>query len=237
MTSPLIGITASRREVPNSTYAIIGAPESYVQAVRNNGGIPLVIPTGLTEDDLAAIFAKVDGLVFPGGGDIEPSIFTKETHEKVYGISPERDHLELTLVRWAGEREKPFLGICRGVQVMNVAFGGSLILDIPSHQEGALTHRNDDWKLLAHEVKVNEETRLAEILGSPIVRVNSLHHQSVKEVAPSLIATAIAPDGVIEALEMPTHRFGVGVQWHPEALQDQAPMRNLFKALVEAAKG
>lgn len=237
MTSPLIGLTASRYTIPNFTYPAIGSPESYVQAVRNNGGIPLIIPLGLSESDLAVIFAKVDGLVFPGGGDIEPTLFTKETHEKVYGINPERDNLELTLARWAGERDKPFLGVCRGVQVMNVAFGGTLILDIPSQQKGALTHRNDDWKLLAHEVKVNEDTRLAEILGSPIVRVNSLHHQSIKEVAPSLIATAVAPDGVIEALELPTHRFGVGVQWHPEALQEQAPMRNLFKALVEAAKG
>lgn len=236
MTRPLIGITTRRAEIPNTTYPLIGVATTYVEAVRNNGGIPVLIPLNLHEDELHELLPRLDGFVFPGGGDIEPSVFTTERHEKVFGIDLDRDRVELNLLRWAGEQDKPFLGICRGIQVMNVAFGGTLILDIPSQKEGALTHHTTEWKLLAHEVKVNEDTRLAEILGSPIHKVNSLHHQSVKDPAANLIVTALSPDGVVEGLEMPGHRFAVGVQWHPEALQDQEAMRNLFKALVDASK-
>ena len=212
---------------------------TYIEAVRNNGGIPILIPGGLSEDHLRELFQRLDGIVFMGGDDIEPSLYNGHMHKTVSGIDQERDYIEITLLRWAAEKDKPFLGICRGLQVMNVALGGTLVVDIPSEVPNAASHphvKGDPRTRLKHKIQINEDTRLAHIMGTPIIEVNSLHHQSAKDIAHGVAVTAKAPDGVVEALEIPEHRFGLGVQWHPEDLQDRAEMRSLFKALVEAAK-
>jgi putative glutamine amidotransferase len=154
-------------------------------------------------------------------------------------LDPERDTLEIPLLRFVVAQEKPFLGICRGLQVTNVALGGTLYTHIEDQYPGALKH---DWypdiprDTLAHPVRVEEGSRMAEILGEPLLQVNSLHHQGIKDLAPTLKAAAYAPDGMIEAVEMPGHRFGLAVQWHPEWLTDQEPMRKLFRAFVQAAE-
>lgn len=239
MTRPLIGITTHRRDSDEGKRDVFGLMTTYADAVRHNGGLPVMVPLGLDESELADLFARLDGFVFSGGGDIKPERFGAAIHATMYGIDDDRDRVEFTLVRWAIKEEKPFLGICRGTQVMNVALGGTLFGDIASEAPGAQKHNyfpGYPRTHIAHPVSVSEDTLLARALGTPIVNTNSLHHQSVKEVAPGLEVVAQAPDGIIEAVELPGHPFALGVQWHPECLQHQPEMRQLFQALVHAAQ-
>jgi len=238
MPRPLIGITTHRRDSDEGKKDLFALMAAYVDSVRNNGGLPVLLPLGLSEPELRDLFERLDGFVLSGGGDIDPDLLGAPMHETVYGIDGDRDRVEYALVRWAVREEKPFLGICRGAQVMNAALGGSLFIDIASEAAGAAKHNffpGYPRSLIAHPVAVSEETRLAKILGSPFVQVNSLHHQAVKTPAPGLEVVARAPDGIIEGLEAPGHRFALGVQWHPEWLQDRPEMRGLFRALVKAA--
>jgi len=214
----------------------MGLSEAYVRAVERAGGLPVLIPLGLSEASLRSLYARLDGLLFSGGGDVSPDAFDGGSHEKVFGVDPDRDRVEMTLIHWAVGDDKPFLGVCRGVQVMNVALGGSLFLDI-SQISGAGMHtfypgyRRDH---LAHPVAVEEESLLARSVGAPIVKVNSLHHQAIKEPAPDLRVVARAPDGVIEAAELPGHAFALGVQWHPECLPRSPAARQLFRTFVKS---
>ncbi len=169
---------------------------------------------------------------------MDPAFFQGPAHAEVYGIDPDRDRVELELVRLAAGSKKPFFGICRGIQVINVALGGTLYTHIHDQHPGALRH---DWypniprDYLAHTVKVQESSSLSRILGKTTVETNSLHHQAVHQSAPRLTAVAWAPDGIIEAVELSDHPFGLGVQWHPENLQAHPEMRALFQALVAAS--
>jgi putative glutamine amidotransferase len=239
MSTPIIGVSTGRISDPNIQRDQVAAPSSYLRAVLSAGGIPLLIPPRLTRDQLGETLARLDGLVLIGGGDIDPALFNGQPHPRVYDIDPERDFLDLTLARLAAERRIPFLGICRGIQVVNVALGGTLYTDIGDQLPGALRH---DWypniprNHLAHPVTVEAGSRLSGILGGTAFRVNSLHHQGVDRPAPALRATAWSPDELIEAVELDDHPFGVAVQWHPEWLQEHAPQRDLFSALVSAAK-
>lgn len=235
---PLIGITTHRRDSDEGQKDVFGLMVPYVESVRRNGGLPVMIPLGLDESELRELFGRIDGFVFSGGGDIDPALLGIEHHEKMYGCDSDRDRVELNLIRWAVKEEKPFLGICRGTQVMNVALGGTLYGDIASQSPRPLKHdyfpgypRNH----VAHPVSISEETTLARIIGAPIAEVNSLHHQAIKDAAPGVEVAARAPDGIVEAIEVPGHKFAVGVQWHPEWLQDRAEMRELFAELVRAA--
>jgi putative glutamine amidotransferase len=217
----------------------VAAPVSYLRAVLAAGGIPLIIPPGLSLDQLNETLERLDGLVLIGGGDIDPQIFNGQAHPRVYGIDPERDALDLSLARLAAESRKPFLGICRGIQVINVALGGTLFTDIADQKDQALRH---DWypdiprDHLAHPIRLEPNSHLAQILGGSQFEVNSLHHQGLEQIAPSLTVSAHSPDGLVEAVELADHPFGIGVQWHPECLPEHAPQRALFSALVEAAK-
>ena len=160
-----------------------------------------------------------------------------DEHPRIDGVDPLRDSLELSLFRAAYEDDKPFLGICRGIQVVNVGLGGTLYTHILDQYPNAIDHTypGNMRRVLAHEVKVEAGTRLAGIVGEPVLKVNSLHHQGLKDIPPELRVTGFAPDGLVEAVELPEHPFGIAVQWHPEWLTDQQPTRNLFKAFVEAA--
>jgi putative glutamine amidotransferase len=170
---------------------------------------------------------------------MRPDLAGVEPHPSIYGVDPDRDRIELNLVRWSVDTDKPFLGICRGAQVMNVALGGTLYGDIAAQAPRQPLKHN--WfpgfprNMIAHPVSVAEDSRLAGILGAPIAGVNSLHHQAIKEPAPSVEVSAHAPDGLIEAIEVPGRKFALGVQWHPEWLQDQPSMRALFGELVNSA--
>lgn len=239
MAAPLIGITSNFTPVSESPFGAFSLGEAYVQAVLDAGGLPVIIPSGLSPDKLQELLARVDGLLLSGGGDIHPRFFGGQPHPRVDGVDERRDMLEIQAARVAVERGKPFLGICRGIQVINVALGGTLHTHIPDQVEGALRH---DWfpgiprNYLAHSVQVESDSRLAGILGDGAVEVNSLHHQGIDRLAPGLLAAAYSPDGVVEAVEVSGHPFGLGVQWHPEWLQEHAPQVRLFQALVRAAQ-
>ena len=198
----------------------------------------MLIPLGLEEAAYQALFERMDGILFTGGGDIAPDQYGGQEHSKVGDVDAERDRVELWLAKQVVEQDKPFLGICRGFQVLNVALGGSLYEDILDQKDGALKHDYyPDYprNLLSHGVEIEPASRLAGILGLTAAQVNSLHHQGVRQLASRLNATAHAPDGILEAYELPAHRFGLAVQWHPEWLQEHEPMRKLFSDFVEAS--
>ncbi len=236
-TNPLIGITANHKANPDGAgQAVLN--DAYVRAVLRAGGLPLILPAGIPESALAQLFPRLDGVLLTGGGDIAPARFNGRPHAKVYDVLAERDELETWLVQQAAQGGKPFLGICRGIQVINVALGGSLYTHLPDQLPGAVQHEHvtgQPYAFLAHTVRVREGSRLAAILGATELGVNSLHHQGVERVAPGLEASASAPDGLVEAVELPGHPFGVGVQWHPEWLAELESMQALFRAFVEAS--
>jgi putative glutamine amidotransferase len=237
MNLPLIGLTATRL-TGRSGQPMHAVPEAYVRALSEAGALPVLIPLGLPESALGALLERLDGVLFTGGGDIVPERYHGTSIEQVNGVDPDRDRVELCLVQDVLKSQTPFFGICRGFQVVNVAMGGTLYEDIGSQLEGALKHDYyPDWARdhLAHEVRLESGSRLAGILEGGRFRVNSLHHQGVRDLAPGLSAVAHSPDGLVEAVEIPGHPFGLSVQWHPECLPDRPEMRRLFRAFVEAA--
>lgn len=233
---PLIGITTNQSVNANG-HPTVMLMQSYINAVMQAGGVPVLIPSMLHADGWDALYARLDGILFSGGGDIAIEQFGGMPHPRVYDVEPERDALELKLLQASTADGKPFLGICRGCQLVNVGLGGTLYTHLPDQLPGALDHAYPGHlrTTLVHQVKIEEGTQVADILGEPIVRVNSLHHQGIKDVAPSLRVAGYAPDGLVEAVELPGHPFGIAVQWHPEWLTDQQPTRNLFLKFVEAA--
>ena len=240
MSLPLIGITGWKSDPfgPLARYTY-NLGENYIRAIQAAGGLPVAIPPLLNENELRALFERMDGLLLSGGGDIDPACFDESRHRMTAGISVERDYAEMALVRWALAESKPVLAICRGIQVMNVAMGGTLVQDILDQVSDEIVHRYSDdtpRDFIAHTVRVDAASRLAHILSSTEIGTNSWHHQSCQAPGKDLIYTAWAPDGVVEGLEMPGHRFAVAVQWHPEEMfHNRADMLALFQALVEAA--
>jgi putative glutamine amidotransferase len=236
--APLIGITTSVTVGQTPERAYVNG--TYIRAVQAAGGIPLLLTPHFTPAVQTALWQRLDGLVLTGGGDIDPARFGEARHPAVDDVSPARDELELGLTRRAIADDVPLFAICRGMQVLNVALGGTLVQDIPSEWPNALVHTQKAPRHEAtHPVKVmGEGTRLGRVLGSPEVAVNSMHHQAIKRLGEGLREVAWAPDGVIEGVEMPgDERFVLGVQWHPEELagHDQAA-RKLFDAVVDAAR-
>lgn len=234
---PLIGVTTFRKD-SGKGYQFLAVTEAYVQALVRAGAIPLMVPLGLAETDLDVLRSRLDGMLFTGGGDVDPARYGKPDNPAVYEVDPDRDRVEIHLVHEVIETNLPFLGICRGLQVINVALGGTLYTDIGDQFPGAIRH--DYWPgfprdTIAHPVRVEEGTALAKILVTPLHGVNSLHHQGIDDLAPGLRVSAIAPDGLIEAFELPEHPFGLAVQWHPEWLHGEDSMPALFEALVKAA--
>ena len=235
---PIIGITTNNSKNSYGQPTVL-LQHSYVRAVMQAGGVPVLIPSSVAEEGWDALYSRLDGVLFSGGGDISLDFSPGDPHPRIDDADLARDSVELKMVQAATSDGKPFLGICRGCQVVNVALGGTLYTHIPDQLPGALDHSypGNMRTVLVHEVKLEEGTRIAEIFGEPIIKVNSLHHQGLKDIAPSLRVAGCAPDGLVEAIELPEHPFGLAVQWHPEWLTDQAWTRNLFKKFVEAAVG
>lgn len=237
MQKPLIGLTTTRMPNPSRRPAF-GINEPYVKSVANAGGLPILIPLELSNDDLDVLLPRLDGILFTGGYDIDPRQYGNQPHPKVEGVDADRDRVEMHLAHMMIQSCKPFLGICRGCQVINVALGGSLYEDLPEQLPGEAHHDNHDHprNYLAHSVNIQSNSSLAQILSSEATWVNSLHHQGVRKLAQELRTTAIAPDGLIEAFELPGHPFGQAVQWHPEELQEYESMRKLFQAFVQSCQ-
>ncbi len=236
---PLIGITTSQITINGNPYNRMY--QRNAAAVASAGGLPVYVPTGMDDETLRGIYERLDAVLLPGGPDVEPAEYGKSRHATVTDsrVDAARDHLELTLARWQYEDDRPTFGICRGHQVLNVALGGTLVQDIPDELQTELAHDQQDGLpryRLAHEITIESGSRLAEILGTTRTQVNSLHHQSVERAAPGVSVSAVAPDGVVEAIEVPDRRFMLSVQWHPEDLYNGSEaMNRLFKAFVEAA--
>jgi len=210
----------------------------YITALEAAGAAPILLPLALGEDTLRSLYERLDGLFLAGGGDLNPACYSRNKDTKTEGIDTLRDEAELLLTRWALDDEKPLFGVCRGIQTLNVAAGGTLIQDVGDYVPNAIRHQYYPEKprdFVAHDVATLTGTRLASILGSD-ARVNSFHHQAIEQTASGFQVSAVAPDGVIEAIERPGNQFAVGVQWHPESLIKFDPaMLALFEAFVRAA--
>lgn len=238
---PLIGVTTAVRALQPGGITFCAAYTAIVAAVERAGALPVLIPSNVGPDTLRALYDRMDGILLPGGGDLDAKYFNEAPHPACDTPDPDRDSAEVRLVQWAVDEDRPLFGICRGHQVINAALGGSLIQDIPSQCEDPLEHRlleatPRDHR--SHVIALNEQSRLAGILGELKVAVNSIHHQAVRKLAHGFIATAYAGDGIIEASEHPTKKFALTVQWHPEDLASADPkMQALFDAFVNAARG
>jgi putative glutamine amidotransferase len=238
MVAPLIGITTSVTVGQTPERAYVNG--TYIKAVQAAGGIPLLLAPHFSPQTQAVLWQRLDGLLLTGGGDIDPARFGQAPHPTVADVSSARDELELGLTHRALTDDVPLLAICRGLQVLNVALGGTLVQDIPSERPGALVHSQTAPRHDAtHAVKVmGEGTRLGRVLGALELEVNSMHHQAIDRLGNGLREVAWAPDGIVEGLELPgDDRFVLGVQWHPEELAGHdAAARNLFAAIVDAAR-
>jgi putative glutamine amidotransferase len=224
---PIIGVTRCSRV------------DDYVASVEQSGAAARILEVGQSPRSL---LSEIDGLLLTGGGDVDPTFYGQERHPSVEDAEPGRDEFEIDLARRAMEADLPVLAICRGSQVLNVAFGGTLVQDIPSAVRTDLPHSIEIPKdTLAHSVQLTPGSRLDRLLGGAVDgghvrRVNSRHHQSVADVGAPFVATATAPDGVVEGIESPGARFCVGVQWHPENFWRTGEFRPLFDDFVVAAR-
>ncbi len=234
MSRPFIGLTPSHDIHTND----ISMRNTYLGAIKGAGGAPVVLPLELEEPDLKQLVSMLDGFLFTGGPDVHPFLFGEETHIHCGEVSDKRDSLELTLLRLVMEAKKPILGICRGIQLINIGLGGTIYQDLPSQfpQAFPIAHKQPfPYATPSHSVSIVPGTRLASICQSSSIKVNSMHHQAVKDLAAGCIVSGTGPDGLIEAIEMPDYPFLVGVQWHPEYLWGQDPSAaSLFSHFVKA---
>ena len=212
---------------------------AYLKAIRAAGGIPLILPLDLEEEDLRQIVDTFDGFLFTGGPDIHPFYFGEETQANCGNVCLRRDRMEILLLKLVMQTGKPVFGICRGIQLLNVALGGDIYQDIPSQfpQDFPIAHVQPfDYAIPSHKVEVLPGTLLEQLTGSNTLNVNSMHHQACRKLAPGLVACGHASGNLIEAVEKPDYPFFLGVQWHPEYLWEQDPaIRQIFEAFVKAA--
>lgn len=240
---PLIGVTpdfnAGDRKEWGGREPTYFLRARYVRAIEELGGIPIVLPLVADLSARRRLLAGVDGLLLTGSGpDLAPELYGERQRYKFRVMSQRRATFELEMAQLARAADLPVLGICGGMQAMNVAFGGSLYQDISSQISKPFEHRQaNPATKLSHSVTIAVGSLLRKIVRASTMRVNSSHHQSVKSVAPSLIASAVAPDGIVEAIESPTQRFFLGIQWHPEFLFERYRLhRQLFEAFLRAAR-
>jgi putative glutamine amidotransferase len=239
MARPVIGIPCYEGQRAPTLRPFYGNNRAYVKALEQAGGIPVLLPH---LDDLTALeplCARLDGLLLPGGADIHPKNYGEEAHPLLGEVDEEEDRLDLALARYFLEMDLPILGICRGVQLLNVATHGTLYQDIADQRPGSLAHAMIEQPRFyrAHSITITPGTRLADLIGAEPLLVNSLHHQAVKTTGRAVIVSAVAPDGIVEGIELPDHRFAVGIQCHPEELvaAGDERSRQLFRGFIHAA--
>ena len=244
--APIIGITATLKEDIDTVAErplgkFVRTDLDYVEGVTGAGGVPVVLPPLGDERAAGAVMQSLDGLLLSGGSDLDPSYYGEEPNPELGPTIPERDAYEMALVGLALRRGIPVFGICRGMQVLNVALGGTLYQDLPSQWDrDVLKHRQvtPKWQP-THEVEVSEGSYVAEVMGRDVVKVNSYHHQGIKDLAEGLVVTGRSTDGVVEAVEAKdfSERWLLGVQWHAEAMRGAGPQQeSLFEAHVSAAE-
>jgi putative glutamine amidotransferase len=230
---PIIGITAS---IEGSSIQV---NRDNSDAVYQSGGLPLVIPYTTDLTVLQQTIGLIDGLLLSGGGDINPMLFGEEPHRRLGSINQERDDLEISLIRLMLDENKPILGICRGSQILNIAAGGNMYQDIYAQLDGEILQHSQQASRehTSHYVHIKPGTKLHELLGHSKIKVNSFHHQAVKDMAPGFHVSGIASDGVIEAFESSQHNFVFGIQWHPENLYRVDKLaRCLFHSFIAACR-
>jgi len=245
MPRPLIGITTQTLQaidgIPQGLPHSVVMNQRYYHAVASAGGAPVLVPLLDDLETLRAIYERTDGILIPGGVDVDPAVFGEKPHERLGRIDPARDRVEIQLVKWAVEDDKPLLGLCRGLQVINVALGGTLYQDLETEYPNPIKHDyfptyGYSRDHLAHDVAVEAGSRMRHALVDAAVPVNSMHHQGIKALATGLSASAVAPDGLIEAAESTSESYIVGVQWHPEVFELSDPSSGvLFTDFVQAA--
>lgn len=248
MDSPIILLTAGRTKSDGSSHFRPVAPNgvNYVNAILRAGGIPVVVPEDLSLKQIKDLFKISSGLCLGGGDDIDPKFYGEKINKKTAHLihcEKMRDKMEFDLLSLFKRSKKPVLGICRGMQVLNVAFGGTLIQDIPAELKTKIRHKVSTEKEKRgivdemHSTELLSNTSLMRFLKTKTIMANSRHHQSVKRVADRFIVNAMAPDGIIEGIEYKTmkERWILGVQWHPESMED-ASSKRLFKVFIEKAR-
>ncbi len=235
---PVIGISANILTVETGVLAgrkRIYVNRDYVHAIEEAGGIPLLLPV---VEDIGSVHRQIDALdalLVSGGQDVDPCHYGEEHHPQLQEISKDRDRCELEAIRYAYSKKLPILGICRGLQVLNVAFGGSLYQDIPHEFPEGLNHTHQEISA-SHTVTLEKKSRLHAIFDQDVLQINSFHHQSIKKLATSFVVNARASDGIIEGIEKDDPLFVLGVQWHPELMvAEDALMLKLFRAFVQVA--
>lgn len=237
--SPVVAVSAAIRR-DSGAPPVVRLRATYLAALENARLVPIVVPA-VDAESSRAVLERADALVLTGGEDVNPARYGETPHPALGRISDERDAAEIALVQAAHELRVPTLAICRGVQILNVALGGTLIQDIPSQIGAEIDHDPDTPRMSqSHGVEIATDSRLARALGVTRMRVNSVHHQAIRRVAPTLRVVATAPDGVIEAVETAPDDpwWCVGVQWHPEDLFEQSELdARLFSALADATAG
>ena len=244
---PIIGIPTQTLQSLGGVSAEIPPSwvmsQRYIQTLTNAGALPWLIPLVSDEETLRGIYESLDAVFLPGGADIDPASYGTAPHAMCDKTDRDRDRVELALAKWAVAEGKPVLGVCRGMQLINVALGGSLYQDLATQFPNGIKHDYFPFggsgharDYLAHDVRVAADSRLAHLFGADAIKVNSMHHQGVRAVAAGLVPTAHAPDGLVEALEGTGPAYLLAVQWHPEALTERDDAtRRLFAEFVEAA--
>lgn len=232
MKKPLIGLTPGH----NTENEDVFLRPTYLKALTAAGAIPVMLPLESPEDDYDQITEAFDGFLFTGGPDPHPFLFGEETNRQCGMVSSKRDAMELSLLSHVMKSRKPILGICRGIQIINVALGGTIYQDIPSQYSSSLAHKQPfSYKIPSHTVTLSSSGKLACICGCGSLRVNSMHHQAIKDPAPGLTVCGRASDGLIEAVELSDYPWLIAVQWHPEHLWEKDPTAaNLFRDFVNA---
>ncbi len=233
---PLIGITMGHKLKAQAPTYELG--EAYLQAIIKAGGLPLILPSGLPEETLLALLTQCDALLLTGGSDIDPLRYQQLPDVRAHGVDQRRDESEDFLTKAAMRLEMPILGICRGIQMINVALGGTLYPDI--NGDVPTTSKHDFYPDLPrdayrHTISIDEGNLLHKIMGKTKIQTNSLHHQGIKDVGNGLMAVGWSEDGTIEAVFAPNYPWCVAVQWHPECLPEDKDAQNLFTAFIEAA--
>ncbi len=235
MKTPVIGIILdSEDEGSFSPYPYYALRKCYFNSVAQAGGLPIALPY-VNKAMLKKYFDMIDGLLIPGGGfDIPPQMYGDSEIHHTVTMKPDRTNFEAEITKMCLDADKPILGVCGGMQLINVVTGGSLHQDIPTHIEGALNHKVKDRKTIAHKVKVKAGTLLHKIVGDAEIGTNTSHHQAIKQPGKCVI-NAYADDGIVEGLEIPEHKFCLGVQWHPEHIVTDADFK-IIKAFVDACR-